>query len=144
MLELEIQNCKRREDLCIQIAEWFYYRYLTKYDLEVIVEHKSLKEDEVFGYCDISPYEENFSKPRSFLVEIEKTLKTDDYIKIILHELYHVFQFCKGDLKLKNAKRYWKGSLIEGMDYEEQPHEMEAIKYELKLYEEFITFLDES
>ena len=142
MLDLEIVNCKRREELCIDIVEWFYYRNLTDYTLEVIIEHKSLKKDEVCGYCDISPYEENFNKPRSFLIEIEKTLKTDDYIKIILHELYHVFQFCKGDLKIKNSERYWKNISIEGFDYEDQPHEIQAAEYELKLYQEFLTFLD--
>jgi hypothetical protein len=142
MLDLEIVNCKRREPLCIDIVEWFYYRNLTDYTLEIIIEHKNLKKDEVYGYCDVSPYEENPKTPRSFLIEIEKTLKTDDYIKIILHELYHVFQFCKGDLRLRDKGRYWKGNLIENLDYEEQPHEIEANEYELKLYHEFLTFLD--
>lgn len=144
MLELEIQNCKRREDLCITIVDWFYHKFLSSYTIEVIIEHKNLKEEEVYGYCDISPYEDCPSKPRSFLIEIEKALKTDDYIRIVLHELYHVFQFCKGDLKLKQSKRHWKGVLIEGLDYEDQPHEIEAEQQESILYDEFVTFLEKT
>lgn len=140
MLELEIQNCKRREELCIQIAEWFYYRYLTSYDVEIIVEHKNLKSDCVYGYCDISPYEECSWKPRSFLIELEKTLKVKDYILVLIHELYHVFQFCKGDLNIRSSKRYWKGVSIEGLEYEHQPHEIEISEIEFELYEQFVKY----
>jgi predicted metallopeptidase len=144
MLELEIQNCKRREDLCITIVDWFSKDYLLDYDLEIIVEHKNLKEDQVYGYCDISPYEECTENPRSFLIEMEKTLKIDDYIKVLIHELYHVFQFCRGDLKIKQSKRHWKGIVIEDLDYVNQPHEIEAEEQELILYEHFMTYLDET
>lgn len=144
MLELEIQNGKRRENLCITVVNWFAKKYLLDYDLEIIIEHKNLKEDEVYGYCDISQYEECTENPRSFLVEMEKTLKIDDYIKVLIHELYHVFQFCRGDLKIKQCKRYWKGMIIEDLEYVNQPHEIEAEEQELLLYQDFMTYLEET
>jgi hypothetical protein len=144
MLELEIQNCKRREYLCITIVDWFYQNYLIDYELEVIVEHKNLKKDSVYGYCDISPYEKCSWEPRSFLIEMEKTLEIDTYIMVLLHELYHVFQFCKGDLVIKNSIRHWKGKSIEGLEYEKQPHEIEAEKEEKPLYESFMEYLGET
>ena len=142
MLELEIVNAKKREDLCHTIVEWFHKNYLENYEIEIIVEHKNLKEDEVYGYCDISPYEEDGENPRSFLIELEKTLKTDDYIRTLLHELYHTFQFCQGWLKIKNAKRYWNTIIIDDLDYVNQPHEIEAEQKESILYDHFVTFLD--
>ena len=142
MLELEIVNAKKREDLCYTIVEWFHKNYLENYEIEIIVEHKNLKEDEVYGYCDISPYEEDGENPRSFLIELEKTLKTDDYIRTLLHELYHAFQFCQGWLKIKNAKRYWNTIIIDGLDYDKQPHEIQAEQQEAILYQDFVTFLD--
>jgi hypothetical protein len=142
MLELEIVNAKKREDLCYTIVEWFHKHYLENYEIEIIVEHKNLKQDEVYGYCDISPYEEDGENPRSFLIELEKTLKTDDYIRTLLHELYHAFQFCQGWLKIKNAKRYWNTIIIDDLDYVNQPHEIEAEQKESILYEHFVTFLD--
>ena len=142
MLDFEIINAKKREDLCYTIVEWFHKNYLEQYEVEIIVEHKNLKEDGVYGYCDISPYEEDGENPRSFLIELEKTLKTDDYIRTLLHELYHVFQFCQGWLKIKNAKRYWKTIIIDDLDYVNQPHEIQAEEQELVLYQHFVTFLD--
>lgn len=142
MLDLEIINAKKREDLCYTIVEWFHKNYLKDYEIEIIVEHKNLKDDDVYGYCDISPYEENGENPRSFLIELEKTLKTDDYMRTLLHELYHVFQFCQGWLKIKNAKRYWNGIILDGMEYVKQPHEIQAEEQEPILYQEFVTFLD--
>jgi predicted metallopeptidase len=142
MLELEIINAKKREDLCYTIVEWFSKNYLENYEIEIIVEHKNLKKDEVYGYCNISPYEEDGENPRSFLIELEKTLKTDDYIKTLLHELYHAYQFCQGWLKIKNAKRYWNTIIIDDLDYVNQPHEIEAEQQEPILYDHFVTFLD--
>jgi|LauGreDrversion4_2_1035121.scaffolds.fasta_scaffold00822_16 hypothetical protein len=144
MLELEIQNCKRREDLCITIVDWFYKKYLIDYELEVIVEHKNLKKDCVYGYCDISPYEEDTWKPRSFLIEMEKTLTLDTYIQVLLHELYHVLQFCTGDLLIKDTMRHWKGTSIEGLEYEKQPHEIDAKENEQALYDSFMDYLEET
>lgn len=140
MLDLEIINAKKREDLCFTIVEWFHKNYLKYHEIEIIVEHNDLKEDKVYGYCDISPYEEDGENPRSFLIELEKTLETDDYISTLLHELCHVFQFRQGWLKIKNAKRYWNNSIVDDLDYDNQPHEIEAEQQGLLLYESFMTF----
>lgn len=37
MLDLEIINAKKREDLCFTIVEWFHKNYLEDYDVEIIV-----------------------------------------------------------------------------------------------------------
>lgn len=144
MLELEIENGKRREDLCTTIVDWFAKKYFLDYDLEIIVDHKDLKEDDVYGYCDISPYEECGENPKSFLIELEKTLEVDDYIGTLLHELYHVYQFCQGKLKIRHSKRYWNGMIIDGLDYVNQPHEIEAEEQEQILYQDFMTYLEET
>ena len=71
-------------------------------------------------------------------------LNKESHIWHLVHELYHVFQFCKGWLKIKNAKRYWNTSIIDDLDYINQPHEIQAEEQELILYQDFVTFLDEA
>ena len=49
--------------------------------------------------------------------------------------------FCKGDLKIKSSRKYYKGIDVEDMDYEEQPHEAHAYQKEQELYEDYIKSL---
>ena len=56
------------------------------------------------------------SRPRSFLVEIHNTLEEEDYIKVLLHELWHVYQYIKG-----------------------RESESEALRWEEILYDEYVT-----
>ena len=53
-------------------------------------------------------------------------LDKENYTKTLLHELHHVFQFCKGELTLKSSKRYYKGECMEDLEYYQQSHEIEA------------------
>ena len=68
-------------------------------------------------------------------------LDKENYTKTLIHELYHVLQFCKGELKLKSSKRYYKGEYMDDIEYWEQPHEISARWNERILYQEYLTTL---
>lgn len=63
----------------------------------------------------------------------------ENYTKTLLHELQHVLQHVRGDLKDKGQKRLWKGIDCSDLDYEDQPWEQEAHKLEKILYQDYLT-----
>lgn len=123
---------------CRGVVEWFINQYLPKYHITLEVLHRGLKRDGVIGWCDIDG---RTYRPRTFLIEIQSGLKEKDYLTVMCHELWHLYQFVKGDLKVKSSKAYYKGVCIEGIKYEDLEHEKEAYSMESKLYQEYITFL---
>ena len=62
---------------------------MPNYDLDLSILGKSLQSEGVVGWMlalDENEYE----------IEIERTLKKNEFITTLLHELYHVFQHTKG------------------------------------------------
>jgi hypothetical protein len=66
-------------------------------------------------------------------------MSKEDYIKTLLHELQHVFQHVRGDLRDKGSKRYWRGIDCSHLDYENEPWEIEAHLVESMLCEMYLT-----
>jgi hypothetical protein len=142
MLTLSIKGPKNRRHICENLIRWFVSKYISRYNVEIFVEHKNLLKDDILAYCDISKYETNQSNPRSFLIELDNKMNLELYTISVLHEMYHVLQFLRGDLKLKANKRYWKGKYIEDIPYEQQDHEIEAELKETELYQEYLDFVN--
>jgi len=107
----------------------------------VNVDHKGLLREGIFGWvwaadCD--------HRPRDFEIEIHNRLDPKLYTETLLHELWHLYQHVKGDLKDKHQKRLWKGIDHSETDYEDQPWEKEAHGMEEKLYREYNSFITNS
>jgi hypothetical protein len=134
MLYFEHSGYGYSKRLCEDVVTWFVSEYLSRYKLDLEIVHRGLKREGALGYCDVS--EETY-RPRSFLIEIDTYLDKKDYVTVLLHELYHVFQFVKGELKVKSSKRYFKGECVEDLEYWKQPHEIFAHWYENLLYQEY-------
>ena len=100
--------------------------------------HRGLLREGVYGWCTVS---DCTWRPRSFLIEIHNRLSPEDYIKTLLHELQHVLQHVRGDLRDKRGIPCWKGIDCSELDYEDQPWELEAHSMESVLYEEYLTSL---
>ena len=100
--------------------------------------HRGLLREGVYGWCYV--VDSNW-RPRSFLIEIHNQLPVEDYIKTLLHELQHVLQHVRGDLRDKRGIRCWKGIDCEDLNYSEQPWELEAHSKEHELYQEYLTSL---
>lgn len=138
MLFLETTGYGYSKRLCQDVVLWFVSKYLPRHKLEIEVLHRGLKKELVVGWCDIFGRTYN---PREFLIEIQSNLDKETYITTLFHELWHLYQFVNGDLKLKSSKKYYKGICMEDIDYSEQGHEKEAYKMESKLYQEYIKYL---
>jgi hypothetical protein len=126
---------------CASIVNWFLDTYLPRHKIIVNVDHKGLLREGIFGWvwaadCD--------HRPRDFEIEIHNRLDPKLYTETLLHELWHLYQHVKGDLKDKHQKRLWKGIDHSETDYENQPWEKEAHGMEEKLYREYNSFITNS
>lgn len=135
MLNLYTTGYGYSQRRCDAAVRWFVSKYLPRHHITIEVLHRSLKRDGVVGWCDING---RTYKPREFLIELQSRLPEKDYIKTLLHELWHVYQFVKEDLRVKSSKPYYKGKCIEGIDYEDLDHEKEAYEMEEILFNEYI------
>jgi hypothetical protein len=136
MLALYTEGYGYSKRLCEDVVSWFVSKYLPRHKLEIEVLHRGMKRESAYGYCDVAGRHYN---PREFLIELDTHMDKETYTKTLIHELYHVLQFCKGELKLKSSKRYYKGECMEDLEYYEQPHEIAARWNERILYQQYLT-----
>lgn len=135
MLFLELLGYGYSKRLCEDVVCWFVSKYLPRHKLEIEVLHRGLNREGALGYCDITG---GSVRPRCFLIELNTYLNKETYITVLCHELVHLLQWVKGDLKLKSSKRYFKGQCIEDLEYWSQPSEIEAHSREKILYQEYL------
>ena len=136
MLTLYTEGYGYSKRLCEDVVSCFVSKHLPRHKLEIEVLHRGMKRESAYGYCDVAGRHYN---PREFLIELDTHMDKETYTKTLLHELYHVLQFCKGELKLKSSKRYYKGECMEDLEYYEQPHEISARWNERILYQQYLT-----
>jgi len=124
-----------RRRVCEDVTIWFLNRFLPRHRLDVRIVHRGLKRELVYGWCD---FEDDYKRPRSFLIELQSFMNEELYIKTLLHELVHLRQWVIGSLRSKRGKMYYGKVPVELYDYWEQPHEIEAREQEEILYLEYM------
>ena len=139
MYWLHITGYKARKRRVEDVVRWFLHKYLPRHHITIEVLHRGLRREESYGYCSVSG---SIYKPREFLIEIHNRLSEEDYVKVLLHELQHLLQHCRGDLRDKRGIRCWKGIDCSGLDYDQMPWEQEAHQREQELYEEYLEHLN--
>lgn len=92
--------------------------------------------------CGMCEYECTNINPRSFIIEIGKKVKGDEFIKTIAHELVHVKQYVRGELKERyepHSHLLWLNNVVEITEegYYNSPWEVEARELEQKLFDLF-------
>lgn len=136
MLFLDITG-KSPKKLCENAIEWFVSEYLPRHKITIWVHHCGLKSEGVFGWCIV---EDSVYRPRSFRIEIQRDLEKSEYLKTLFHELQHVLQYVRGDLKTYRGILYWNGQ-----NCQQNPNmpewELEAYKKQETLYQEYLTYL---
>lgn len=138
MLSLYTSGSRYSRRRCSSVVEFFVSKYLKRYKIEVEVLHRGLLREGVYGFCSVQDCD---WRPRSFLIEIHNQLSVEDYTKTLFHELQHILQHIRGDLRDKRGIRCWKGIDCSELDYSEQPWELEAHSMESILYEKYLTSL---
>lgn len=121
--------------LCENVTIWFLNKFFPRHQIEVEILHRGLRREGVYGYCD---YVGNSYRPREFLIELNTYMDDETYIKTLLHELTHLKQWVDGTLQLRYGKMCYCKQPVEGYDYEDQPHEIEAREQEKVLYFEYL------
>ena len=90
----------------------------------------------VLGYCDVIG---RSYRPRHFLIELQTEMSKELYIKILFHELKHLAQWVDGSLRFRHGKMCYCQEPVEKYDYVDQPHEIEARKWEEILYDLYLS-----
>ena len=135
MLSLEYSGHNYSKKRCENIVNWFVEKYLPRHKLEIVVHHRGLLREGAHGFCTVMDCD---WRPRSFEIEMHNRMDVQNYTTILLHELWHVYQHVKGDLKDRGEKRYWRGIDHSYTDYSDQPWEQEAREMEVKLYNSYL------
>lgn len=138
MLTLYTSGYKYSRRRCEGIVTWFVEKYLKRHKIAIEVLHRGLLREGVYGWCSVIDC--NW-RPRTFLIELHNQMNTEEYTKTLFHELYHILQHIRGDLRNKRGIRCWKGINCDDLEYEEQPWELEANLKEEELYQEYLTTL---
>lgn len=131
MLYFEHSGYGYSKNRCENIVNWFFANYLPRHKIDLIIVHRGLKRDHVYGWANI---EDSDSRPRTFVIELQSNMDGVNYSKTLFHELWHVYQWVRGDLREKGLKRIWKGMDHTETDYADQPWEQEASFMENILY----------
>ena len=121
--------------LCEDITSWFINEFYPRHNIDVEIVHRGLKRDQVVGYCDVigSSY-----RPRHFLIELQTHMSEELYTKTLFHELTHLGQWVDRKLRFRHGKMRYCQEPVENYDYQDQPHEIEARKEEIRLYEMYL------
>jgi len=103
------------------------------------------KGSDEYGCCDY--IEENYS-PKFFQITLEKRLSKKESLLALAHEMVHLKQYAKGEMKDMRRPAHivkWLGEKYEinEIDYWEQPWEIEAYGREKGLYLKFMNILRE-
>ena len=84
-------------------------------------------------------WEDDHVRPREFSIELDSSLSWATILENLAHEMVHVKQWARGELKdvmLGHSLCKWKGVVIDTdkMDYYDSPWEIEAFGREYGLY----------
>ena len=122
---------KKQRWLVEDIAWWFCEKYFKRFKYFNIEIDLCKIPEKVQGWC--MEIDKNCSH-----IQIDKRLEGDDFITCVLHELVHVKQQFKGELKeMKGIEKMWKGEVYIGIDYLNLPWEKEAYHMQEVLLDEY-------
>jgi len=110
-------------------------RTVAKLDIQIFVQDKL----RAGGFCFCEDHGKN---PRSFTIEIARNKRELQMIKILAHEMVHVKQYARNEMRDKSYKNtpvtYWLGELHYDTMYWDRPWEIEAYGLETGLLVKFL------
>jgi len=129
--------------VCKKAANFYAKRLLSKVLFEKIeLELEFNSEDmgnDVYGYCD---WITDNHRPRDFTITIHPNLSKEQTLLALAHEMVHLKQYAKGELKdyMRKHKVKFNNKVYDHakIDYWEQPWEIEAHGREKGLYYYFL------
>ena len=121
--------------ICETTTSWFLNKYIPDKIENLEINHRGLKRDNSWGFCDTSPY----NPKREFKIELQSYMDKGQYMKVLLHELIHVRQWVEGSLHYRcGGAMYYKDEYVGKTEYHNLPHEIEAFELEDIIYEQYL------
>jgi len=139
-MEIKIRGT-RDTNLKIELkeaAEFFASKLFSKRLSPNIYLEIMLKRDlDVLGYCAFTDLDH--PRPRDFEIELLNKVPLDELLQTLAHEMVHVKQYAKGELKdVGGGKRFkWAKQVYDDTEYTSRPWEIEAFTKEVELYREY-------
>lgn len=121
---------KAKQELAYKVVAWYLKKMMPRMrTLEIEVRLTNCYKNGAYGYCMMG------DNNRGFEVEIDKNLRLYDFVSTICHELTHLKQYARGEMKqLDCGKVRWKKTIYsKDVSYDDSPWEKEAFKVENKL-----------
>lgn len=126
-----VGGTKFQKDLAVKVVGWYLKKMLPRYrTLDITINlTKCMKKSGAYGYCMEG------DSNRQFEIEVDKTLRLYDFVSTLTHELTHMKQYAKGEMKyLNDGRTRWKKKIYsDNTDYADQPWEKEAFRVEKQL-----------
>jgi hypothetical protein len=136
---------KTQLKLCKEAVKFFGKKLLGEtlyHKINLKIEFEKLDKKNAYAYCE---WEFENHRSRDFILTIDNTLNTKQTLLALAHEMVHVKQYAKGELKdyLKVNKSKWKNEIhdLTEIDYWDCPWEIEAHGREKGLYVKFLEHL---
>lgn len=120
---------KHKRELAETVVAWCINKLLSRYrTLDVTVKLTNcFNTHGAYGYC-LSITD------REFEIEVDKTLSLREFIETLCHEMVHVKQYAKGEMKeLSSGQIRWKKKVFGDIAYDKAPWEKEAFRLEKSL-----------
>lgn len=126
-------SSKDRRDIANVVVIWFLKKNLPKFKtLDITVDIiDCYKKSKSYGYCECID-----DRHREFKIEIDKKMRLFDFVTSLCHELIHLKQYARFEMKhLPTNKTQWKKTIFKDneINYYESPWEKEAYRLEKKL-----------
>jgi len=121
---------KDRKELAQRVIAWYLDTVMPRMrTLDITVNLTNCYKKGAYGYC--MQGENN----REFEIEIDKNLRLYDFVSTLCHELTHLKQYARGEMKqLDDGRTRWKKVIYsENTSYDESPWEKEAFRVEKQL-----------
>ena len=118
----------------MKLAKKFLKVYLPKHKINISIKRKKLDGNYGELYIDDHNY-----RPRSFVIYIDKEINNELYTKTLLHELWHIYQFVTGIVKVKHNRTYHNNIDVTDIPDKERLFEQEAEAMESQLKKIFFT-----
>ena len=145
LMHIEVigHRSKHFKDIIARAVEYYCTLLMSKrmcQSIEVYIILKKKLENNFSGYCS---YIDHHSGVRTFEIEVAKGQSVRDTLSTIAHEVVHLKQFAKGELKDSiNAGNIsvWNGQKIneDKIDYWDLPFEIEAYGRERGMMTRFV------
>lgn len=137
MIALSIDGGTRKEQRLVHDAFNFALKYLMprKRNLTIDINITDIPDDADAYHCCIEKGQHE--------IEVQKGLIEEDFITAIFHEMVHVRQHERGDLKDHGIRKAWKGEEYFGIydtteTYKNLPWEEEAYRLQEEMYNKWI------